>query len=160
MPKQVASQSLCPDNPRIAILSHSTTKSKIYPVGSKIWSKIEKKVIPSKYSLVEAWQELWKTNTAHSLKIEVVHPKTGDLRLLVRAALNSIDGKLIATPESGTLDQQGFPVDKYTIRLHESPHKIGEKYDLRTLTREDVLNNMEIFNYLYTLRSEKEITGA
>ncbi|MFQ6039760.1 MAG: hypothetical protein ACE5PV_02795, partial [Candidatus Poribacteria bacterium] len=106
-----------PDNPQVSIIEADTTKTTVYPVGSRIWSNIAKKTFPSRHLLVEAWQEPWKANDTHHLKLKVVPSKAGTLQFFVRATMTVPKGKgqIIATPEVGPLDQQGFHVQEYTV---------------------------------------------
>ncbi|MBI1930873.1 VWA domain-containing protein, partial [Candidatus Poribacteria bacterium] len=110
-----------PDNPLVSIIYADTTRATVYPVGSQIWSNTEKKAIPSKHILVEAWQEPWKANEEHHFRLKVMPVKTGTLRLFVRATVTvpKVKRQIIATPDSGPLDQQGFPVKEYTVTVTE-----------------------------------------
>jgi len=69
-----------PDNPLVSIIYSDTTKATVYPPGSQIWSNIEKKNISSKYVLVEAWQEPWKSQDERRFKLKVMPNVVGKLR--------------------------------------------------------------------------------
>ena len=104
-------------NPQVGINYINTVKARVYPVGSKIWSKKEKKSIASKYILFEAWQEPWKANESYRASIRVIPAKVGTLRVFVRATLTLTGAErcIIATPQSGLVDQQGFAAKGYVI---------------------------------------------
>jgi hypothetical protein len=107
------------DNPQVGINYTNTVKARVYPVGSKIWSKKEKKSIASKYILFEAWQEPWKANESHRVSIRIIPSKVGTLRVFVRATVTATgaERRIIATPESGPVDQQGFAAKAYAISV-------------------------------------------
>jgi len=116
------------NNTQVSIIEADTTKATVYPVGSQIWSNTEKKTIPSKYLLVEAWQEPWKANDTHRLKLKVIPFTVGTIRILVRATMTvpKDKGRIIATPETGPLDQQGFPVQEYATTVVAQPQYQSE----------------------------------
>lgn len=106
-----------PDNPPVRMIHADTTKNTIYPVGRRIWSNTERKSIPSRYILAEAWQEPWRVNETHRFLVEATPITEGTLRVFVRATVTvpGFQQNIIVTPESGQLDQQGFPVQEYTV---------------------------------------------
>ena len=109
-----------PDNPLVSIIYSDTTKATVYPTGSQIWSNIEKKNISSRYVLVEAWQEPWKSQDARRFKLKVMPNVVGKLRVYVRATV-TVPAKrreIIKTPDASTItDQQGFPVLSYEVEV-------------------------------------------
>jgi hypothetical protein len=110
-----------PDNPYVSIMSSDTTRENVYPVGSQIWSKREQDKIFSRHILAEAWQEPWNANETHHFRLKVTPVRSGTLRVYVRATVRvtppGSNRRIIETPESGRLDQQGFPVKEYTVRV-------------------------------------------
>jgi VWFA-related protein len=109
-----------PDNPLVSIIYSDTTKATVYPTGSQIWSNVEKKSISSKYVLVEAWQEPWKSQDARRFKLKVMPNIVGKLRVYVRATV-TVPAKqrgIIKTPDVSMItDQQGFPVLSYEVEV-------------------------------------------
>ncbi|MFQ6040718.1 MAG: VWA domain-containing protein, partial [Candidatus Poribacteria bacterium] len=109
-----------PDNPLVSIIYSDTTKATVYPTGSKIWSNIEKKNISSRYVLVEAWQEPWKSQDERRFKLKVMPNVVGKLRAYVRATV-TVPAKrreIIKTPDVSMItDQQGFPVLSYEVEV-------------------------------------------
>lgn len=116
-------------NPQVGINYTNTVKARVYPVGSKIWSKKEKKSIASKDILFEAWQEPWKANQSHRASVRVIPAKVGTLRVFVRATLTATGAKrrIVATPQSGPLDQQGFAAKGYVISVKAAPATVRKR---------------------------------
>ena len=111
-----------PDNPLVSIIYADTTKATVYPIGSPVWSNVEKKQIQSKYVLVEAWQEPWKAQEAHRFKLKVMPNIVGKLRVYVRATVTvpARRREIIKTPETAPIsDQQGFPVEAFEVAVRD-----------------------------------------
>jgi hypothetical protein len=108
-----------PEEPQVSIGYVTTTSARIYPIGSKIWSRQAKKAISSKHLLFEAWQEPWQAGEEYRASIQITPKREGILRLFLRAAITSRGNKPQVTidPESGQLDQQGFPAKVFTVKV-------------------------------------------
>ena len=108
-----------PEEPQVSIGYVTTTSARIYPIGSKIWSRQAKKAISSKHLLFEAWQEPWQAGEEYRASIQITPKREGILQLFLRAAITSRGSKLQGAidPELGPLDQQGFPAKVFTVKV-------------------------------------------
>jgi len=103
----------------VRILDFDTTSAKIYGKGSKIFSRRIQGKIKAQYVLAEAWQEGWDNRETHWVKIEIIPKRLGQLRVYLRTTLEMDEPvrKIIAEPNTGILDQQGFHVKEYVIQV-------------------------------------------
>jgi hypothetical protein len=89
-----------------------------YPRGAEVWA--QSGGIRARYPFLEGARESWANGVAHTLKLMIRPTRAGDFVLDVRAALARTWDLVVRDPaESEFLDQQEWPVTRYTIAVRE-----------------------------------------
>lgn len=98
----------------------SAKPGKLYGRGSTVLSVMSDK-IRTKVPMAERWINLWGENKTYDMTVRVKAGSPGTYPLYVRCALRGVNVKssvvLMDPKESGTVDQQGFPVTVYNITV-------------------------------------------
>ncbi len=98
----------------------SCKPGRVFPAGSTVLSITTDK-IRTKVPMAEQWIELWGENKTYETLVTAQAGRPGTYSLYVRCALRGVNVKssvILMDPSSGqTVDQQGFPVQVYTVNV-------------------------------------------
>ncbi len=107
-----------PDTSGLKIVS--AKPGKLYSAGSTVLAVTTDK-IRTKVPMAERWIELWGENKSYDMTLQVKAGRPGTFPLYVRCALRGVNVKssvvLMDPSSSDSVDQQGFPVYVYKIRV-------------------------------------------
>ncbi len=98
----------------------SCRPGRVFPAGSSVLSITTDK-IRTKVPMAEQWIELWGENKMYEMTVTIQAGRPGTYPLYVRCAIRGVNVKssvILMDPASGdTIDQQGFPVQVYNIKV-------------------------------------------
>lgn len=107
-----------PDTSGLKIIS--AKPGKLYGAGSTVLAVTTDK-IRTKVPMAERWIEVWGENKSYDMTLQVKAGRPGIYPLYVRCALRGVNVKssvvLMDPSSSESVDQQGFPVYVYKIRV-------------------------------------------
>lgn len=92
---------------------------KLYKAGKKIWNNLDRKTMRSEYLLAEGWANKWPSYKTMSVTLKVNMKGLNSFPLNIRAGDNP-GWEEGAMESEQSLDQQGFPVYKHTIKKSNS----------------------------------------
>jgi hypothetical protein len=98
----------------------SAKPGKIYGAGSTVLA-ITTDRIRTKVPMAERWIDLWGEKKAYDMNVDIQAGHPGTYKLYVRCALRGVNVKSsviqMDPPGSESVDQQGFPVHVYNVRV-------------------------------------------
>lgn len=107
-----------PDPSGLKLLS--AKPGKIFGAGSTVLAITTDK-IRTKVPMAERWIDLWAEKKAYDMSVDIQAGHPGTYKLYVRCALRGVNVKssviLMDPPGSEVVDQQGFPVQVYTVKV-------------------------------------------
>ncbi len=116
------------DPPAVEIVGHDAPQAKVYQRGEMIYSVVEGKTVPAKYTLAETYYDesyTWPGGVEHFIKIRVVPASSArSLTVYIRVTVKGYLDEDAWDPEySNVYDQQGYPVyvEEVSIILPVTP---------------------------------------
>ena len=107
-----------PDPSGLKLLS--AKPGKIYGAGSTVLAITTDK-IRTRVPMAERWIDLWAEKKAYDMSVDIQAGHPGTYKLYVRCALRGVNVKssviLMDPPGSEAVDQQGFPVQVYNVKV-------------------------------------------
>lgn len=106
------------------VVSKAFEKVTEYNTSQKVYNKLSKSSKKVQYVILEGWENKWEKKESKYIKLKLKFPKTGNLKIQVRAILIDSHKKETLFPKDNEeLDQQGYAMEEIIIFSNNDKEK-------------------------------------